>query len=369
MSVSARLNRRGATLPLTVLLLSLMGVAVAITYSRVSSERHITGDRKAQLGAFAVAQSGLNRYLSTIAAKPVGPYPITVTYNDLPGGTARVDLVQLRESTTTLLPAIYSITSRGTYTGGKRYDVRAPAAERSVGTYALWTPTPFDLNGAVTSINGVAKSGTSGILSGYDNCGAQPPIPGVSVPGGGPGGVGATYTGPPDALAGNPEDVAANLGTAGLAGTAKDEVDIDWAAIVGGTKLPPNYTLPSWPTAAQFNNWPVVKVNNTAGPEYTLTGDGKGILIVTGDFKMNGSLRWDGLILVGGKLTSSGNNTVYGAVVAGLNIKLGIAVGASDIASGNKTYQYDSCALARALGKVGSIQRVRNGWTDSWASY
>ena len=59
MSVSARLNRRGATLPLTVLLLSLMGVAVAITYSRIASERRITGDSRAQLGAFAVAQSGL----------------------------------------------------------------------------------------------------------------------------------------------------------------------------------------------------------------------------------------------------------------------------------------------------------------------
>ncbi|HEV8178574.1 MAG TPA: hypothetical protein VGP44_12925, partial [Gemmatimonadales bacterium] len=107
MPVSARFNRTGATLPLTVLLLALMGVAVAITYSRVSSERRITGDRRAQLGAFAVAQSGLNRYLSTLTTKPVGPFPNTANYNNLPGGSARVDLKQLRESTTTLLPALY----------------------------------------------------------------------------------------------------------------------------------------------------------------------------------------------------------------------------------------------------------------------
>jgi hypothetical protein len=309
-----------------------------------------------------VAQSGLNRYLSLVNGKPAGPFPVTVTYNDLPGGTARVDLVQLRESTTTLLPAVYSITSRGTYTGGKSYDALAPAAERTVGAYALWTPTSFDLNGAITSLNGMTKAGSSGSLSGYDNCGGAPAIPGVAAPGG-------TYSGPVTPINGSPEDVASDLGTPGSAGTAKDEVDIDWAGIIAGTYLPPNYTLPAWPTAAQFLNWPTVRVNNSGGPEYTLTGDGKGILIVTGDFKMNGSLTWEGLILVGGKLTSSGNNIVYGAVVSGLNVKLGMAVAASDIAAGTKTYQYDSCALQRALNKVGSIQRVRNGWTDTWASY
>jgi Tfp pilus assembly protein PilX len=367
MSVSPRLNRRGATLPLTILLLSLMGVAVAISYSRVSSERRITGDSRAQLGAFAVAQSGLNRFLSTINGKPVGPYPVTVNYNDLPGGTAQVDLRQLRESTITLLPAVYVITSRGTYTGAKSYDALTPAAQRSVATYALWTPASFDLNGAITSLNGMVKSGTSGSMSGYDNCGANPAIPGVSVPGGSD--VGGTYSGPVGPIDGSPEDVATNLGTPGSAGTAKDEVDIDWAGIIAGTYLPAGYVLPSWPTAFQMLEWPTIRVNNSAGPEYTLTGDGKGILIVTGDLKINGSLNWQGLILVGGKLTSSGNNTVYGAVVSGLNVKLGVAVAPSDIASGVKTYQYDSCALQRALAKVGSIQRVRNGWNDSWASY
>jgi hypothetical protein len=37
--------------------------------------------------------------------------------------------------------------------------------------------------------------------------------------------------------------------------------------------------------------------------------------------------------------------------------------------NGTKDYQYDSCALTRALGHIGSLQRVRNGWIDTWASY
>ena len=360
MSGSARLSRRGSTLPVTILLLSLMGTAVAIGYSRVASERRITGDGRAQLGAFSVAQSGLNRYLSTLNAKPVGPYPVTATYNDLPGGTAQVDLVQIRESTTTLLPALYVITSRGTYTAARRYDAQTPAAQRTVATYAIWQPAPFDLNGAFTSLSGINKNGGSGAMSGIDNCGAAGAIPGVAVPNP-PNG----YTGDSTVIDGNPDNLPHEMGTGGTGGTAKDEVDIDWAGIVAGTYLPPDFVYPSWPTAAQMNNWPTVRING----DVAMPGTGKGILIVTGNLTISGAQNWDGLVLVGGTVTSNGNNTLAGAVVSGLNIKLGMAVPKSAIANGNKNFRYDSCNLTRALGKIGSIQRIRNGWTDTWSSY
>ena len=100
------LNRRGATLPLTIIVLAIMGVAVAVSYARLSSERRTTADGQAQTDAFAVAQSGLNRFLSNLNGKPAaaGPWPVTATYNDLPGGSARVDMMQIRDSTTSLLP-------------------------------------------------------------------------------------------------------------------------------------------------------------------------------------------------------------------------------------------------------------------------
>jgi hypothetical protein len=362
MSVSARFNRRGATLPLTVLLLALMGVAVTITYSRISSERRITGDSRAQLGAFAVAQSGLNRFLSTINGKPAGNQ--TVTYADLPGGVATVDLHQLRESTTTLLPALYVITSRGRYTAAKRYDDLSPSAERTVATYALWTPAPFDLNGAFTSLNdnGVRINGASPRLSGTDRCGAGAAIPGVAS-------VGGQYDGSAVVLEGSPPGVPVNLGTPGTGGTADQAVDIDWAGIRAGTVLPPNYASPAWPTAAQFNEWPVTKVTG----DLNLPSNGKGVLIVTGDLVINGATpprTWEGIILVGGSLTGNGASNIYGAVITGLNVKVGIPVtGLNDLGNGTKIYQYDSCALNRALGRIGSIQRVRNGWTDNWSSY
>jgi hypothetical protein len=178
---SLKLDRRGATLPLTVIVLALMAVAVAINLTRISAERHIGSDARDRMGAFEVAQSGLNRYLSTLNAKPVVPVgwaamavpPVlqTVTYNDLPGGTAQVDLIMVRESTTTLLPAVYAITSRGTYTAGRRFNSITPPAQRTVGTYALWVPTPFDLNGAITTLGPIQYNGNSAILSGVDSCG------------------------------------------------------------------------------------------------------------------------------------------------------------------------------------------------------
>jgi Tfp pilus assembly protein PilX len=100
-----RLSRQGATLPLTIIVIAIMGVAVAISFARLSSERRITADGQAQVDAFTVAQSGLNTYIAGLNDKPVSPGPWSVTYNNLPGGTARVDMIMLRESTSTLLPA------------------------------------------------------------------------------------------------------------------------------------------------------------------------------------------------------------------------------------------------------------------------
>jgi type II secretory pathway pseudopilin PulG len=356
-------RRRGATLPLTILVIAILGVAAAISFARLSSERRITGDSQAQVDAFTVAQSGLNNYIAGRNAKP-GPSQDT-TFTTLPGGTAVVSLRMLRESTTTLLPAVYVITSRGTATGAMRYDARSPAAERTVATYALWTPAPLDLDAAVTTLGGMDKAGGSGTMDGTDACGVMPPIPGVAVASGS-GVNGTNYTGATGPIDGDPDNTPLNLGTNGPSGTAKDEIDVDWAGIVAGSVLPPDYVYPSWP--GSFADWPVVRINNNPGSDFDLPGNGQGILIVTGNLLINGSNSWDGLVLVGGTVRSNGTNAVRGAVIAGLNVKLGQIVGPSQM-NGTKSYRYDSCALTRALGHIGSLQRVTNGWTDTWPSY
>jgi hypothetical protein len=362
--MSTRLNRRGATLPLSLLVLVLLGFSVAVAYARLSSERRITSDSEAQMNAFSVAQSGLSRYMENVAAKPAATPP-DIFYNDLPGGTATVSVRMLRDTTTSLLPAVYVVSSRGTNTTAKRYSSNAAPAERTVATYAIWQPAQFDLNGALTSLSGIDKSGVSGAMDGNDHCvatgGNQAPIAGASVPNG-------SYTGQMSPINGTPDDVPVYMGTPGPTGTAKDEVDIDWAGITSGSQLPPDYVYPTWPTAAQFNNWPIVKVNG----DLVMPSSGKGILIVTGNLRFNGMvppLQWDGIVLVGGDLDLNGNMAIYGAAITGLNVKLGNVVPVQTIASGTKIIQYDSCNLNRALTHIGSLQRVRNGWTDTWSSY
>lgn len=359
----ARLSRRGATLPLSLLVIALLGVSLAIAYARLSSERSTNSDAEAQMKAFAVAQSGLGRYLASVTTIPGAT--VDVNYANLPGGTAQVSLRRLRDSlvNTELWPAVYVITSRGTSTAAKRYGSSIPPAERTVATYAIWTPTSFDLNAAFTSLSGVDKNGNSGSLDGTDHCVGTgiPPIAGVAVPNG-------TYTGMTGPINGNPDNTPVYIGTPGTGGTAKDEVDIDWAGITAGTALPADYTWPTWPTVAQLAAWPIVKSNG----DLVLPSSGKGILIVTGDLTINGAtppFQWEGIVLVGGRIISNGNMAIYGAAITGLNVKLGVNVPQQSIANGTKIHQYDSCAITRALSHAGALQRVRNGWTDTWSSY
>jgi type II secretory pathway pseudopilin PulG len=358
--------RRGATLPLSILVIAILSISVLVAAARLSSERQITSDQEAVMDAFTVAQAGMEEYFRALTALPPGTMPPTshdTTITTLPGGTAQVSMRRLRDSTSTT-PVIWVVTSRGNNTSAKRFNFRVGSAERTVAQYAVWQPANLDLDAAFTSLSGLDKNGTSGALDGNDGCGALAAIPGVAVPGG-------TYTGQTSPINGNPDNAPISLGTPGTTGSAKDAVDVDWAAISAGTAIPPNYTIPgnSWPTAAQMLSWPVILANGNLSVDPTTHADGKGILIVTGNFTLSGSWSHDGIVLVGGQLISNGNNVIQGAVIAGLNIKLGVNVPQTAIGNGNKTFQYNSCSIASALRRVGSVRRLRNGWTDTWSSY
>ena len=147
---------------------------------------------------------------------------------------------------------------------------------------------------------------------------------------------------------------------------AKNNVHIDWNGIVNGGAITPDFVIPtqSWPTSGQMNSWPIIRVNgNTSIP------DGKGTLIITGDATISGSTSWQGVILVGGTLTSNGNNTVAGAVVTGLNVQLGMSVPWADVGKREQDICLHSCSIDSALTNLGKLERIRNGWTDDWPSY
>ena len=92
------------------------------------------------------------------------------------------------------------------------------------------------------------------------------------------------------------------------------------------------------------------------------------MIIATGNVTISGSTTWKGVLLVGGDITSNGNNGIQGATVSGLNVKLGTYV-PSSTANGTKSYNFNSCEVAKATSPAGALVTLRNTWVDNWVEY
>jgi hypothetical protein len=160
---------------------------------------------------------------------------------------------------------------------------------------------------------------------------------------------------------------------------APDSVEIDWNGIVNGNMITPTITIPpgAFPPWSAFvadsTYYPIIRINYT---DYSIPNSGQGMIIATGNISINGSLTWHGVLLVGGNITSNGNNgggggdsVMAGATVSGLNVKLGIPVPTPSTTNGTKSYQYDSCEVAKATTTMGALVTLRNTWVDNWVEY
>jgi hypothetical protein len=355
-------GRRGSALVTSLMLLAVISAAVAGTFSMVASERQSLGDQEAQAEAYDIARSALDRFIADPAVvlpgfnPPAWIGPDSVRIN-LSHGHAWLRVQRLHLTGNTQV-ATYSVRSRGVRTAFASGNTAA--AEAVVAQYARFNTGTIGALSAWTSLSGLVKSGGSGVISGVDECGVLPPVGGVAVP----TAPGYNQSGGSFVPNGTP-----NLIDMGTQAQANDMVGIDWAGIVAGTALPVDVASPpaAWPSFADPSYWPVIYVDQAA--EFTLPSDGRGFLIVRHDFKLNGSLTWHGIILVGGAVTSSGNNTVSGTLVSGLNLTIGEAVGVSDIGSGTKTFRYNSCYIAQAASRLQGFAPLRNTTVDNWPLY
>lgn len=354
-------ERAGSAMLTILMLVVVISVAVAGTFSMIESERKSLGDHEAQQGAYDLARSGYDHFMANPTGTLAGFTPPTWTgpdslYVALSGGYAWVKVERIRPAIGTD-GALYLVRSRGVRTSYRSGNT--PAAERIFAQYAQFNNAMPAL-AAWTSLTGLTKTGGSGVISGTDGCSATPPVGGVAVP----TTPGYSQSGGSSVPSGSP-----NILDMGPQASANSMIDIDWPGIVAGTALTPDLTIPgaSWPSFASTTYWPVIYVNQTG--EFTLPSDGRGLLIVRHDARLNGSLQWDGIILVGGALTSSGNNTVQGAVVTGLNVMLGETAGVSDLGSGTKTFAFNSCNVASATTRFGGLVALRNTSVDNWPAY
>ncbi len=352
-----RSQRRGIALPITLLVLILLAVLLAAGFTALGAERRVNANADAEVGAFTLAESGLELFLTErdslgfTTSPPAASESARVT---LRGGYADVVLTRVRMDTVVKRYG-YAVRAHGVSTGGAL--TGTPRAERTVAEYAVWQPATMKTWASFTSLSGLHKNGGSAMGSGADLCGLAPAVAGVAVP------TTPGYSQNGGSLA--PQGSPPVLDVAPTPAQMADSININWAGITNGTAMTPDVTIPpgTWPTS--FTNWPTILVNG----DYTLPGSGQGTLIVTGNLTMNGSTAWDGLVLVGNNVTSNGSNTVDGALVTGLNVLLGDSVPQGSVGNGVKHINYDSCYLASALNKYSTFTGFTNAWVDNWPGY
>jgi hypothetical protein len=240
-----------------------------------------------------------------------------------------------------------------------------PRAERTVAQYATWSSASVTIGAAWTALTGFHRNGSSGVISGIDQCGVEPEVAGMataSPPGYTQSGGGRSH------LRGSPP-----LRSLGSYDEAAASIPWDWADIVEGGALLPDITIPGdrWPDSFSSEDWPIILVNG----DLSLPSSGHGLLVVTGSLRMNGRVDWAGLVLVGDRVTGNGNNGIQGAVFSGLNVLLGEpsilgpTIGTNSVGNGTKRIHYNSCAISLALEGLGGLVAIPNTWSDNWAMY
>ena len=95
------------------------------------------------------------------------------------------------------------------------------------------------------------------------------------------------------------------------------------------------------------------------------THSGQGTLIITDAATLDLNFAWAGVVLIGGFANIQGGASIQGALITGLNVKLGINTINSD-AGPSMSVRYNSCNVAAALARYAHLQLVVNAWTDSW---
>jgi hypothetical protein len=366
------LNRGGFALPTAMMMSVVVAAALTAGFVAVSGEINANLASRGQNRAYNLAESGLEQFM--INRNVTGwcqhcSDPIAAdsewTRVSLTGGYADVVAVKLRPALDSTTPAVYLIRSTGVDTSSKLSGSSATAARHSVGVYAKWTTQSMKVTAAWVSLSGLVKNG-AGTIDGTDNCGQMPSVAGAQVNKGD-----FVNNGNASVFGGSPP-----VDTSQTFAQMKANTTIDWNAIVNQNAIAADVTIPggTFPSASAFNAdtnyWPVIRIRTNG---YSLPNKGRGIIIADSDFVISGSNMWSGIVLVGGQLTSNGNNTTFGATMSGLNFLLGGTPSPSTVddatANGQKTYVYDSCSVSKASASLRKYVAIPNSWMDNLASY
>jgi len=384
-------NREGFALPLALLVMIVLTVGITAGLKSTNAEVINNSAHRGDNKAYFLAQAGLEKFIATrnltgLCASGSGMNSSTggtaatgcladptasnadsewVTIG-LTKGSAKVTAVMVRKYISDVLPALYFIRSVGYDSSSKLTGASySELPDRGVGMYAEFSKAVVNVQGAWFALSGLHKNGNAGLISGVDQCsvangGSGATLAGGVIPSGG------QFSGDVTPFQGSPA-IDTTKTFAQMVSSAK----LDWAGIISSNAISADFEVPqqSFPSSSWFtsnpNAWPVIRVHTN---NFSLPTAGRGMIIADSNFVISGSNMWDGIVLIGGALTSNGNNTTAGATFAGLNYLLGgNPAGSSDDsdANGQKTYTYNSCNVSKASAGLRIYKARNNTWIDN----
>lgn len=338
-------GREGFALALVVLLLFAIALTGATGYRIVATEAFQSQQATETSQSLAVAQGGLEWF----TGNQRGTVPDTTTYS-INGGSAVVTTRKI--ATLSNEEDLYLVKSEGSYT-----DPRFPAipATRIVSQYAVYKKVPVNVIAPVMTTAGRTTVEQNGRVYGSDAAasGSCTSAVGATLAGivarnnARERGTGVISGSPPWIALSNFENVVDSVDTAWDVYSDPDfPVDFDdvW---------PNFYSLPS-------DSFPVVRVNGNFSP--SLSKGGRGVLIVTGELRLNrlALWSWQGIVLAGdiNNVHHQSFSTIYGTLVGGQ----GASMGNWDI--DGSTFRYHSCYVEKAGLSLAHLSPMDNSWWE-----
>ena len=375
-------DERGMALAVAIFALVVVGALVAGAFFAGTQEQRVGENQRRVQASFGVAEAGAQERVmtcdpATMNRRAVYPLDsVAINSQQAPGGTGTFGGYSYK-----LGPNIFLIDVTGRDARSQSGSIAGGGGARQrIGMITRIAPVEFGIRASLTTQGSVSVGGNA-VISGADQnplgwTSCDPPGPsqaGVRDRGGtvSTGGSG-TVTGTPPVV-NDPTIADSSFTTFGGATytqlAARATITLDG----GNLQIQPEVAggvcdktvLTNWgdgdnPTGPCGNYFPIIHVTGSM----TVNGvQGQGILLVDGDFMVNGSFNFYGIVIIQGDLKTAGGGTseahFWGGVLA-KNADL-----STQNLSGHATLNFSGCAILAALQAQSPIGLMRSrGWVQ-----